>query len=108
MRYYRIDLDSTDLGPLRVADLAANLPDDAASWRSIEERNRWSVSAHLLATVVDQLNLLLWSKTKDGEKGRNRPSSIPRPGGTEDLNNDGEIQTMTVDEMKEFLARPRQ
>lgn len=30
----------------------------------------------MLAAIVDQLNILIWSKTKDGEKGRNRPKSI--------------------------------
>lgn len=30
----------------------------------------------LLASAVDRLSLLLWSKTKDGQKGRNRPKSI--------------------------------
>lgn len=30
----------------------------------------------LLASAVDQLRLLVWSKTKDAEKGRNKPSSI--------------------------------
>lgn len=26
--------------------------------------------------IFDQINLLLWAKTKDGEKGRNRPKPI--------------------------------
>lgn len=30
----------------------------------------------LLAGIADSLNLLLWSMTKDGQKGKNRPSSI--------------------------------
>ena len=30
----------------------------------------------LLAAAVDRLSLLLWAKTKDAEKGRNRPISI--------------------------------
>lgn len=30
----------------------------------------------LLASTVDALNLLVWSKTKDAEKGMNRPKSI--------------------------------
>lgn len=109
MRYYSIDLDSTDLGPLRIGDLAANLPDDAAVWRTLDERNRWPVSAYLIAAVVDQLNLIIWTKTKDGEKGRNRPTPIPRPGVEEKTKNrDSEVQAMDLDELKAFLARPRQ
>lgn len=30
----------------------------------------------LTASIADRLTLLLWSKTKDGVKGRNRPESI--------------------------------
>lgn len=30
----------------------------------------------LLASVIDKLNTLIWAKTKDAEKGRNRPKSI--------------------------------
>lgn len=30
----------------------------------------------LMTSIIDRLNLLLWSKTKDAEKGRNKPKSI--------------------------------
>ena len=30
----------------------------------------------LLSGIVDRLNLLLWAKTEDGRKGRNKPKSI--------------------------------
>lgn len=30
----------------------------------------------LLASIFDIVNLLLWSRTEDGEKGRNRPTRI--------------------------------
>ena len=30
----------------------------------------------LLATVADYLAMIFWTKTKDGQKGRNRPKSI--------------------------------
>lgn len=30
----------------------------------------------LLAAAVDRLSLLVWSKTKDAERGRNRPKSL--------------------------------
>ncbi len=32
----------------------------------------------LLAVAIDRLSLLVWSKTKDGEKGKNRPVSIAK------------------------------
>lgn len=30
----------------------------------------------LLASIVDRVSLILWSKTKDGEKNRNKPKSL--------------------------------
>lgn len=30
----------------------------------------------LLAEIVDGMNLLLWTKTKDATKGRNKPKSL--------------------------------
>lgn len=30
----------------------------------------------LLASAVDKLSLLVWTKTKDGQKGRNKPTSL--------------------------------
>jgi hypothetical protein len=40
----------------------------------------WTLTNHLLAEAVDSLHLLLWAKTKDGYKNRNRPHPIQRPG----------------------------
>jgi hypothetical protein len=47
------------------------------------ERATWSVTDHLLAMVVDLLGLLVWFKTKDGSKNRNRPKPVARPGDTD-------------------------
>ena len=44
------------------------------------EASDWSVSEHLLASAVDALNWLVWSKTEDGAKNRRLPKPIPRPG----------------------------
>ena len=30
----------------------------------------------MLTSIYDSLNVLLWSKTKDGQKNRNRPKSL--------------------------------
>lgn len=40
--------------------------------------NSMSVTAEVLflAKLIDNTNLLLWAKTKDAEKNRNRPKSI--------------------------------
>lgn len=40
----------------------------------------WTVTDHLLALEVDYLAILAWQGTKDGQKGRNKPKPLPRPG----------------------------
>lgn len=44
------------------------------------EESLWGVQEYLMANLVDLTNVLVWFKTKDGQKGRNRPKPIPRPG----------------------------
>lgn len=57
------------------AALAAGLRDDS---RSVMQINKSKVQQNtaLMALMADRLGLLLWSKTKDGQKNRNRPMSI--------------------------------
>lgn len=35
-----------------------------------------SLDTRLRAAMLDDLNLLVWSQTKDGQRGRNRPESV--------------------------------
>ncbi|MFX0573098.1 DUF5361 domain-containing protein [Nocardia nepalensis] len=44
------------------------------------EVTRWGQGELLLAELIDLASLLLWAKTKDGAKNRNRPRPYPRPG----------------------------
>lgn len=69
-------LDDLGLLPARkVAVLSVGLRDDS---RIKMKMSGISVPHDiiLLAQIVDRLNLIIWSKTKDGRKGRNRPESI--------------------------------
>ncbi|OBJ26970.1 DUF5361 domain-containing protein [Mycobacterium sp. 1245801.1] len=40
----------------------------------------WTLTNMLLAVIADCLRWLQWAKTKDGQKGRNAPEPIKRPG----------------------------
>lgn len=40
----------------------------------------WTVGDYLLAELVDVAHWLQWAKTEDGQKGRNFPARVPRPG----------------------------
>lgn len=44
------------------------------------EQVAWSPAEHLLANLVDLTQYLVWFKTADGQKGRNRPQPVRRPG----------------------------
>lgn len=45
-----------------------------------EAQINWSHTNMLLASAVDALNVLIWQKTSDGQKGKNHPKPIQRPG----------------------------
>lgn len=72
---------------------------------ALDPRASWPVETYLLADAVDSLRFLAWAKSKDGQKNRNRPKAIPRPGRKAATATD--VQAMPVDELKRFLARPR-
>lgn len=57
------------------AALAAGLPKDSRVLRRLSG-SELTLTETLLAAGVDLLHLILWTKTKDAEKGRNRPQSV--------------------------------
>lgn len=58
-----------------VAVFSYGLRDDSRIKMSISKQSV-PLDTLLLAGVSDRLSMLLWSKTVDAEKGRNRPDSI--------------------------------
>lgn len=103
-----------DLGSdrFRWSDLRAivtHLPVESALIRVKEpERSRWGISEYLLAIIADSLRWLVWAKTPDAKRKRNRPKPIPRPGdeGKAQGRFKGAIGRST-DEVKRLLALPR-
>lgn len=81
-----------------------------ATYRSTRPDYWWGLSEHLQASTVDALNLLVWSKTEDAAKGRNRPAPVPRPGVADPKR--GNTRTfggtsMTQQQAREWLDRRR-
>lgn len=67
-----------DMGSLpaeTVAILACGLRDNSRIKIKISGNNA-SLETLLMAQAVDRLGLLVWSKTKDGARNKNRPASI--------------------------------
>ena len=62
--------------PARVAAaLAVGLREDSRTKMRLAGA-RQSLDTRLRAAMLDDLNLLVWSQTKDGQRGRNRPESV--------------------------------
>lgn len=58
-----------------IATLCCGLPSDSRTIRKINNQN-YSTEELMLMNIVDKLSLIWWSKTKDGQKNRNRPQLI--------------------------------
>ena len=56
----------------KVASFAVGLRDDSRIKLKLSGQS-FSMEKQLLIAIFDQLNLLIWSKTEDAEKGINRP-----------------------------------
>lgn len=55
-------------------------PDSALMRATFGAQVAWSTTEHLLASLVEMVNWLVWAKTEDAQHGRNRPKPIQRPG----------------------------
>lgn len=80
--------------------MALYLPPDSATQLAVNEG--WTLADHLLAVQADHLAILAWQRTRDGERGRNKPVPIPRPGQKR-----GRFGTarMSIDEARAHAAR---
>jgi Family of unknown function (DUF5361) len=66
---------------------------------------QWGLPEQLLASMADDLSWLVWAKTEDGQKNRNRPDRIPRPGvkPNKDRKQIGSAP-LPIDQMAEWLG----
>ena len=71
-------IDRRSVPPAKAAVLAGGLFSSDRSTRMKRKHTgqRVSLTEWLLADLADSARLLVWSKTKDAEKNRNRPESI--------------------------------
>lgn len=81
MQYYGADLDGLrrEIGEIRTADLAAQLPRDSRALRALHPELEWSDADYMLWSIEYSLRVLRWQNTKDGQKGRNQPRPLPTP-----------------------------
>ena len=74
--YYHV-YDLNDLPLETVAILACGLPAESRIIRKISGIE-FDIRTILEANILDYLATLVWFKTKDGHKGRNRPKSVAK------------------------------
>lgn len=67
--------DYRQLPLVKVAVFAYGLPDKSRIKLKLNNL-KVDLDTLLLATAVDRLSLLVWSKTVDGQKGRRQPKSL--------------------------------
>lgn len=61
------------------ATLVAQLPETSRVARMLNPDNEWTDAVYLLNAIEYDLRVLIWQKTKDGEKGRNKPKPNETP-----------------------------
>lgn len=65
----------------------------------------WSTAEYLLAQIADNTAWLVWAKTDDGAKGRNRPQRLRRPGDPElDSETQYGSEPLSLEAMQEWLG----
>lgn len=92
-------------GLMEVSDLAAHLPAESATKRALG--GGWLLDEQLAALVADRLQVLIWQKTGDGQKGKNVPKPIPRPGFEDDSKGTIRGSRMSVREAERWAKRRR-
>lgn len=79
--------------------------DSAVSRAANPDASPWSLTNQLLALVGDYMAWQVWMGSKDGEKGRNKPKPIPRPGVEPDTEKEKfGSDPVALDELDAFLG----
>lgn len=96
-----------DYTTLHAASLLAQLPEGARVKLAYAPDAVWTSDRALLAAMVNDLNWLVWSKTKDARHNRNRPKPIgPSAKRPDERRIVG--MAMTSDELLATIARIRE
>lgn len=85
-------------------DVVKYQPATAALYREMHpDAAPWGLSEHLLAVVADAVIAGNWMQSRDGQKNKNRPKPIQRPGVTPDRNRFGG-KAESIDTIRDWLG----
>lgn len=93
------------LGLVEATDLVVYLPDDSVTLTAVA--GGWSLANQLAAAQVDELRVMIWQKTKDGQKGKKQPKPIPRPGFEDTSSQSFTAKPVSIKEMQKRIALRR-
>lgn len=93
------------LGLVEAIDLVVYLPDDSVTFTAVA--GGWSLANQLAAAQVDELRVMIWQKTKDGQKGKKQPKPIPRPGFEDTSSQSFTAKPVSIKEMQKRIALRR-
>jgi len=100
-QYYNI-YNYLELDVNFIATLACGLPGESRCMRALTNQ-KLTIEQTLLSLIVDRLSWLVWAKTKDGQKGRNKPESV-----YEILTKEKEYGTYNIEELEVQLYGKRE
>lgn len=102
-QYYGLSFDkAVKESVVEAADLLYMLPRGSRTFSTIDPEFAWEQEHYLLANIANSLQLLVWAKTKDGQKNRNRPKPIEPP-----KRKVSKANLHTTDEYAKILSKPR-
>ena len=80
-QFYGVDFDKLrgEIGEIRTADLAAQLPIESRSIRALKPELAWTHQEWLMWSLEYHVRVLTWQNTENGRKGRNKPQLLPNP-----------------------------
>ena len=101
---YRANDVPTVLSWADLRDVVAHQGADSALFRAMHpDAAPWGLPEHLLAVIADGVTAGNWMASRDGQKNRNRPKPIPRPGVEPDRKKFGG-QAESIDIIRDWLG----
>lgn len=71
-------------------------------WRELDMSNAWTTTQHLLACIVDQLQMWMWAQADPKRRGR-KPQPLQRPGASTQKRSDS--TAMSIAELDKYFAQ---
>ena len=107
-QYYSIDLDHAMAGghtANHIAALVAQMPAGARIRICENDDERWTLETAMLAAIFNQINALIYMF--GAKKGDKKPALVGPSWMVDSRKNKVDAMVMTVDELREVLAKPR-